>query len=82
MRDVLATGHRTSDIALPGDRVIGTRAMGDAYLTSVVSASDGAVLGERGGLLSGGEAQRVRLGRARLGDARACACACACAASR
>lgn len=44
-------------------------AIDDAYLSSVVAGLDGGAdepLGERGGLLSGGEAQRVRLGRARL----------------
>ena len=32
VRAVLAAGHRTGDIAGPGERVIGTRAMGDAVV--------------------------------------------------
>ncbi len=35
VRRVLAQGHRTGDIALPGERVIGTRAMGDAVLDAL-----------------------------------------------
>ncbi|MEO8488071.1 MAG: 3-isopropylmalate dehydrogenase [Betaproteobacteria bacterium] len=35
VRKVLADGHRTGDIALPGDRVIGTRAMGDAVVAAL-----------------------------------------------
>jgi 3-isopropylmalate dehydrogenase len=34
VRAVLAAGLRTGDIALPGDRVIGTRAMGDAVVAA------------------------------------------------
>ena len=35
VRRVLAQGHRTGDIALPGERVIGTRAMGDAVVAAL-----------------------------------------------
>jgi 3-isopropylmalate dehydrogenase len=35
VRAVLAKGLRTGDIALPGERVIGTRAMGDAVVAAV-----------------------------------------------
>jgi 3-isopropylmalate dehydrogenase len=35
VRRVLAQGHRTGDIALPGETVIGTRAMGDAVLAAL-----------------------------------------------
>jgi 3-isopropylmalate dehydrogenase len=35
VRKVLAQGHRTGDIALPGERVIGTRAMGDAVVAAL-----------------------------------------------
>jgi 3-isopropylmalate dehydrogenase len=35
VRAVLAAGHRTGDIALPGDRIVGTRAMGDAVLAAL-----------------------------------------------
>jgi len=35
VRRVLAQGHRTGDIALPGERAIGTRAMGDAVLDAL-----------------------------------------------
>jgi len=35
VRAVLASGHRTADIALPGERAIGTRAMGDAVLSAL-----------------------------------------------
>ena len=35
VRKVLATGLRTGDIAMPGEQVIGTRAMGDALVAAV-----------------------------------------------
>ena len=35
VRAVLAAGHRTGDIALPGERVVGTRAMGDAVVAAL-----------------------------------------------
>jgi len=35
VRKVLAQGHRTGDIALPGERAIGTRAMGDAVVAAL-----------------------------------------------
>ena len=35
VRKVLADGGRTGDIALPGERVIGTRAMGDAVVAAL-----------------------------------------------
>ena len=35
VRAALAAGHRTGDIALPGERVIGTRAMGDAVVAAL-----------------------------------------------
>jgi len=35
VRAVLASGHRTADIALPGEPAIGTRAMGDAVLSAL-----------------------------------------------
>jgi 3-isopropylmalate dehydrogenase len=35
VRKVLAQGHRTGDIALPGEKVVGTRAMGDAVLAAL-----------------------------------------------
>jgi 3-isopropylmalate dehydrogenase len=35
VREVLAQGHRTGDIALPGEMVVGTRAMGDAVLAAL-----------------------------------------------
>ena len=35
VRAVLGAGHRTGDIALPGDRVIGTGAMGDAVVAAL-----------------------------------------------
>ena len=35
VRSVLAAGHRTGDIALPGEKVIGTRAMGDAVVAAL-----------------------------------------------
>jgi len=35
VRKVLAQGHRTGDIALPGEKVVGTRAMGDAVVTAL-----------------------------------------------
>ena len=38
VRKVLAQGHRTGDIALPGERVIGTRAMGDAVAAALRTA--------------------------------------------
>jgi 3-isopropylmalate dehydrogenase len=39
VRAVLAAGLRTGDIALPGDRVIGTRAMGDAVVAALKRAT-------------------------------------------
>jgi 3-isopropylmalate dehydrogenase len=39
VRAVLAAGLRTADIALPGDRVIGTRAMGDAVVAAFQRAT-------------------------------------------
>ncbi len=36
--DVLEAGARTADIATPGERVLGTRAMGDAVLASLARA--------------------------------------------
>jgi len=38
VRRVLAQGLRTGDIALPGDKVIGTRAMGDAVVAAMRTA--------------------------------------------
>ncbi len=38
VRKVLAQGHRTGDIALPGEAVVGTRAMGDAVVAALGSA--------------------------------------------
>jgi len=35
VRKVLADGRRTGDIALPGERIIGTRAMGDAVVAAL-----------------------------------------------
>ncbi len=35
VRKVLAAGYRTGDIALPGDKVIGTKAMGDAVVAAL-----------------------------------------------
>jgi len=35
VRKVLGQGLRTGDIALPGERVIGTRAMGDAVVAAL-----------------------------------------------
>ena len=35
VRKVLADGKRTGDIALPGEKVIGTRAMGDAVVAAL-----------------------------------------------
>ncbi len=35
VRKVLAEGHRTGDIAMPGDTVIGTSAMGDAVVAAL-----------------------------------------------
>ena len=35
VRAVLAAGKRTADIALPGERAIGTRAMGDAVVAAL-----------------------------------------------
>jgi len=35
VRKALAQGHRTADIALPGENAIGTAAMGDAVITSM-----------------------------------------------
>ena len=35
VRRVLQQGHRTGDIALPGEKVIGTRAMGDAVVAAL-----------------------------------------------
>jgi len=38
VRRVLQQGHRTGDIALPGEKSIGTRAMGDAVIAALRSA--------------------------------------------
>jgi len=38
VRRVLQQGHRTGDIALPGEKSIGTRAMGDAIISALRSA--------------------------------------------
>jgi 3-isopropylmalate dehydrogenase len=38
VRRVLQQGHRTGDIALPGDKTIGTRAMGDAVVAALRDA--------------------------------------------
>ena len=38
VRRVLQQGHRTGDIALPGEKVVGTRAMGDAVIAALRSA--------------------------------------------
>ena len=35
VRKVLAQGVRTGDIAAPGERVVGTRAMGDAVVAAM-----------------------------------------------
>ena len=35
VRAVLRSGHRTRDIALPGEPAIGTRAMGDAVVAAL-----------------------------------------------
>lgn len=35
VRKVLADGHRTGDIAMPGEKIIGTRAMGDAVVAAL-----------------------------------------------
>ena len=35
VRRVLQQGHRTGDIALPGEKIIGTRAMGDAVVAAL-----------------------------------------------
>ncbi|MCC7217614.1 MAG: 3-isopropylmalate dehydrogenase [Burkholderiales bacterium] len=35
VRRVLAQGHRTGDLAMPGERTIGTRAMGDAVVAAL-----------------------------------------------
>ena len=35
VRKVLAAGHRTGDIALPGEKVIGTKSMGDAVVAAL-----------------------------------------------
>jgi len=35
VRTVLAGGLRTGDIAQPGERVVGTRAMGDAVVAAL-----------------------------------------------
>ena len=35
VREVLATGYRTGDIALPGEKIVGTQAMGDAVLDAL-----------------------------------------------
>jgi len=37
VRRVLQQGHRTGDIALPGEKIIGTRAMGDAVVAALQS---------------------------------------------
>jgi len=38
VRSVLQHGYRTGDIALPGEKVVGTRAMGDAVIAALRSA--------------------------------------------
>ncbi|MEO8753951.1 MAG: 3-isopropylmalate dehydrogenase [Casimicrobiaceae bacterium] len=38
VRRVLQQGHRTGDIALPGERIVGTRAMGDAVIAALRGA--------------------------------------------
>lgn len=38
VRNVLRQGHRTGDIALPGEKSLGTRAMGDAVIAALRSA--------------------------------------------
>jgi 3-isopropylmalate dehydrogenase len=38
VRAVLQQGHRTGDIAMPGEKVIGTRAMGDAVVAALRTA--------------------------------------------
>jgi 3-isopropylmalate dehydrogenase len=35
VRAVLAAGHRTADIAAAGEKVVGTRAMGDAVVAAL-----------------------------------------------
>ena len=35
VRKVLQQGHRTGDIALPGEKVLGTAAMGDAVVAAL-----------------------------------------------
>ena len=35
VRNVLADGYRTGDIALPGERIVGTKAMGDAVVAAL-----------------------------------------------
>jgi 3-isopropylmalate dehydrogenase len=35
VRAVLASGLRTGDIAQPGERIVGTRAMGDAVVNAL-----------------------------------------------
>jgi 3-isopropylmalate dehydrogenase len=37
VRAVLASGLRTSDIAMPGEKVIGTGAMGDAVVAALLA---------------------------------------------
>jgi len=38
VKAVLEAGHRTGDIAMPGETVIGTRAMGEAFLAAMTGA--------------------------------------------
>jgi 3-isopropylmalate dehydrogenase len=38
VRGVLRLGHRTGDIAMPGEKIIGTRAMGDAVVAALRAA--------------------------------------------
>jgi 3-isopropylmalate dehydrogenase len=38
VRGVLRQGHRTGDIAMPGEQIIGTRAMGDAVVAALRAA--------------------------------------------
>ena len=38
VREVLRLGHRTGDIAMPGEKIIGTRAMGDAVVAALRAA--------------------------------------------
>ena len=44
VRDVLGQGLRTADIAAPAERVVGTRAMGDAVVAALAQKSARRVL--------------------------------------